>query len=488
MTTTAPHKTGNAHQERAASLALAEALENAAHADTDNTAVAPKGTRLPRLELPAESGPLERVRVGASRDDILTGVGAAAAGIGMGVLLAGVFGIVGWGWVPFVSYLWFVGIYASLTFLNQTGPAVRDRFWTVLLRSAAVVVVASLILVVVFTLIHGWPVIGQMFSFQSANPFHFFTDDMGGVGPLSGLDVGGVVYALVGTLEQIGIALIITVPLGLTAAVFLGEIGGRYARIVRTIVEAMTALPSVVAGLFIYALIILTFTHENNGFAAALAITVLMLPIMIRSSDVVLRLVPGNLREAGLALGASQWSVVWRVVLPTVRGGLTTAIILATAHGIGETAPVLLTSGVTSITNFDPFHNAQTSLPLAALELIESGRNVLKARGYATAGFLLFVVLILFLIARIIGGQEAGKITRGQARRLGIRSTRTLRRIQGPTPPPPTPNGTAGAAAQTAAFAPPGPPPPSAHPLGGGRYLLQPDPTTTSAPTLKDPR
>ncbi len=422
-------------------------------------------TYLPREELAAEEvDGGERVRVGMSRDDVLTVLGAAAAGLGMGVLLCAVLGIIGWGWVPFVSYLWFVGIYASLTFLSEPGPAVRDRFWSVLLRSAGVVVVASLLLVVVFTLISGWPVVAQMFAFQSPNPLHFFTDDMKGVGPLDGLEVGGIVYALVGTLEQIGIALIITVPLGMTAAIFLGEIGGRYARIVRTIVEAMTALPSVVAGLFIYALIILTITHENNGFAAALAITVLMLPIMIRSADVVLRLVPGNLREAGLALGASQWSTVWHVVLPTVRGGLTTAIILATAHGIGETAPVLLTSGVTTITNVDPFHNPQTSLPLAALEFIESGRNVLKERGYATAGFLLLVVLILFLIARIIGGGEAGKVTRGQARRLTVRSWRTLRRIESPA-----------LALGYAAV-----PPPDA--------ALPPDPTSSPAPTIKDPR
>ncbi|MFC4244859.1 ABC transporter permease subunit [Gryllotalpicola reticulitermitis] len=151
---------------------------------------------------------------------------------------------------------------------------------------------------------------------------------------------------------------------------------------------------------------------------------------MIRSADVALRLVPGNLREAGLALGASQWSTVWRVILPTMRSGLTTAIILATAHGIGETAPVLLTSGVTSVTNFDPFQNAQTSLPLAALEFIESGRNTLIARGYATAATLLAVVLILFVLARLIGGQEAGKTSTGQLRRLASRSRGTLRRVQ----------------------------------------------------------
>jgi phosphate transport system permease protein len=218
--------------------------------------------------------------------------------------------------------------------------------------------------------------------------------------------------------------------LGLTTAVFLGEIGGRFARFVRTIVEAMTALPSVVAGLFIYATIILAITHENNGFAAALAITVLMLPIMIRSSDVVLRLVPGNLREAGLALGAGQWATVWHVVLPTVRSGLTTAIILATAHGIGETAPVLLTSGVTTYTNFNPFSGPMTSLPLAALEFVDMPQRTDVARGFATAAVLALLVIVLFAIARAIGGQEAGKITDRQAARLTIRSRSSLLRIE----------------------------------------------------------
>ncbi|MCL2732027.1 MAG: ABC transporter permease subunit [Actinomycetia bacterium] len=386
-------------------------------------------THLP-VKAPAQAG-RARVRFGTSREERLTVWGAAGAGLGMGVFLAGVLEVIGWGWVPVVSYFWFVGFYAVLTFLQGTGPAVRDRFWQVVLRSTAVVVVGSLTLVVVFTVLRGWPVVSDAFAFHAGkNPLHFITEDMSGVGPLDGIDTGGILYALVGTLEQIGIALVITVPLGLVAAVFLGEIGGRYARVVRTIVEAMTALPSVVAGLFIYAFIILTFTHESSGFAAALALTVLMLPIMIRSADVVLRLVPGNLREAGLALGASQFSTVWRVVLPTVRSGLTTAIILATAHGIGETAPVLLTSGVTSILNANPFANNQTSLPLAALEYIEAGTNSLVVRGYATAAFLLVVVLVLFLLARIIGGRGDQGASSGQIRRIGRKSRRTLRRLQ----------------------------------------------------------
>jgi phosphate transport system permease protein len=180
--------------------------------------------------------------------------------------------------------------------------------------------------------------------------------------------------------------------------------------------------------------VVVSITRQFNGFAASLAITVLMLPIMIRSADVVLRLVPGNLREAGLALGAGQWSVVVHVVLPTVRSGLTTAIILGTAHGIGETAPVLLTSGVTNNLNFNPFNGPQTSLPLAALELVKSPQPNMIARGFATATFLLFVVLVLFIIARMIGGREPGKLSAGQLARRRRSSATTLARIQAPPP------------------------------------------------------
>ena len=140
-------------------------------------------------------------------------------------------------------------------------------------------------------------------------------------GPLDPLTVGGISHAIVGTLIQISIALAIAIPLGIGTAVFLNEVGGRFARFVRTVSDAMTALPSIVAGLFVYAAIIQGVTHERSGFAAGLAITVMMLPIIIRSADVVLRLVPKNLREASYALGTSRWRTVWHVVLPTARSG-----------------------------------------------------------------------------------------------------------------------------------------------------------------------
>ncbi len=219
-----------------------------------------------------------------------------------------------------------------------------------------------------------------------------------------------------GTLWEISIALSITVPLGISCAVFLNEIPGKFSRFVRTIAEAMTALPSIVAGLFIYATVVLALGVEKSGLAAGLAISVEMLPIIIRASDVVLRLVPGTLREASLAMGASQWSTVWRVVLPTARSGLTTAVILGTARGIGETSPVLLNAGFTSRFNSDPLHGPMNSLPLATFFFVKSPQKTMIARGFGTAAVLMLLVLLLFTIARLIGGRRPGDLSKRQQR------------------------------------------------------------------------
>jgi phosphate transport system permease protein len=202
--------------------------------------------------------------------------------------------------------------------------------------------------------------------------------------------------------------LVFSVPLGIATAIYLNEVGGRAARVVRTVVDAMTALPSIVAGLFVFSTLILTLHVEKSGFAAAVAISIMMLPIVTRAAEVVLRLVPGGLREASLALGASQWKTVWSVVLPTARSGLATAVILAVARGIGETAPVLLTSGVTAEFNANPFHGPQMSLPLYILTYVRYPQPTMIARAYGAALVLLVLVLALFAAARILGGSKPG--------------------------------------------------------------------------------
>ncbi|MFM9134339.1 MAG: PstA family ABC transporter permease, partial [bacterium] len=205
-------------------------------------------------------------------------------------------------------------------------------------------------------------------------------------------------------------------------------------RFVRTITEAMTALPSIVAGLFIYAFLILILGLDKSGFAAAMAISVMMLPIIIRASDVVLRLVPGALKEAAYALGAGQWRTVWYVTLPTARSGLMTAIILGTARGIGETSPVLLTAGFTAALNTNPASGPMVSLPLATFEFVKSPEQTMIVRGFGTAAVLMLLVLVLFVIARIIGGRGAGNLSKLQQRRRKAQSVQDAQRFNSRSP------------------------------------------------------
>jgi phosphate transport system permease protein len=244
---------------------------------------------------------------------------------------------------------------------------------------------------------------------------------MAGVGPKDAFDRGGIAHAIIGTLIEIGLALLVTLPLGIGTAVFMTEVGGRFARVVRTVVEAMTALPSIVAGLFIYTVFIIALGYPRSGLAAALAISVMILPIIARAADVVLRVVPGGLREASLALGASRWRTVWNVVLPTARPGLATAVILGVARGVGETSPVLLTSGAATFTVKDPTGTVMNSLPLFIYTNVRSGEPVAIARAFGAATVLLTLVLTLFVVARLLA-----RPPRGNRRRLrGVRPTRT---------------------------------------------------------------
>jgi phosphate transport system permease protein len=335
---------------------------------------------------------------GPRRSDVFAAASAAAAAVAMTALLYGVL-LPGAGPLGIVvtAYLLFLGVYAVLVSFDESGAAVRDRLAGTVIRTLAGVLLLALVLVVSFTVVRGLKALGHS---------NFLTQDMRNAGPLEPLSVGGVRHAMIGTLEQITIALAITVPVGIACAVYLSETPGRFAILVRTVVETMTALPSVVAGLFIYATVILGLGVEKSGFAAGLAISVMMLPIVIRTSDVVLRLVPSSLKEASYALGASQWRTVWHVVLPTARSGLTTAVILGTARGVGETSPVLLTAGFAAATNTDPLHGPQTSLPLATFQFVRSPQPSMIARGFGTGAVLLALVLVLFAVARILGGRQ----------------------------------------------------------------------------------
>lgn len=374
------------------------------------------------LEPPAGPAVERRRETGAvRRTDVLALLGAAAAAVSLTTLvftrLAPFDGLLGFAAVAYASFL---ASYALLVSLDERGPAVKDRLVSVFVHSLAFVLVVALVAVIAFTLWRGR---------QALVHLNFFIDDMGDAGPQQPLDVGGIRHAMIGTLEQITIALAVTVPLGLVCAVCLSELPGPFSRFVRTIVEAMTALPSILAGLFIYATVVLILGVDKCGFAAGLALSVMMLPIIIRAADVVLRLVPGSLREASYAVGASQWRTVWHVVLPTARSGLTTSVILGTARGVGETSPVLVTAGINQTTNLNPFHEWQVSLPLATFDMVRSPYPDMIARGFGSAAVLMTVVLLLFVLARILGGRAAGHLNRGQQRRRARSSASDARRF-----------------------------------------------------------
>lgn len=366
--------------------------------------------------------PTRRNIRGIRPTDVLSGVGSAVAGLAL-TWLAFTWLLPWTGGVGFllVWYALFLVIYAVSVRIAYDGPMVRDKVAAVAMHTFAFLMLAALVVVIAYTLFRGW---------QALPNIGFFVHDMANAGPLDPLEVGGIIHAIVGTLIMITIALAVTIPLGITCAVFLSEMPGRFSLFVRTITEAMTALPSIVAGLFIYATLILTLGFGKSGFAAAMAISVMMLPIIIRASDVVLRLVPGTLKEASYALGSGQWRTVWHVVLPTARSGLTTAVILGTARGIGETSPVLLTAGFTAALNTNPFSGPMISLPLATFEFVKSPEENFIIRGFGTAAVLLVLVLLLFIVARTLGGRGPGNLSKRELRKRSRHSMNDMQRFE----------------------------------------------------------
>ncbi|MFK0114666.1 phosphate ABC transporter permease PstA [Streptomyces sp. NPDC090994] len=381
----------------------------------------PPRTTLPGPRRTTDPGGERRRTLGSLRDtDVYAVLGALAAALSLTWLLFrwllpfdGVVGFV------VMAYGFFLLLYALLVSFDESGPAVVDRIAAAVVRSMGLLMVAILAVVVVYALVEGRKALVHL---------NFFTQDMELAGPLEPLSVGGALHAAAGTLIMIVLALVITVPLGLVCAVFLNEVPGTFARFVRTIVEAMTALPSIVAGLFVYATVILGIGMDQSGLAASLALSVMMLPIIIRAADVVIRLVPGTLREAAYAMGTSRWRTAWHVVLPTCRSGLTTSVILGTARGIGETSPVLLTAGFTSEMNLDPLSGPMVSLPLATFEFVKSPEPTMVSRGFGTASLLMVMVLLLFVAARVLGGRGPGQLTRRQEHRRVTASRRDARR------------------------------------------------------------
>ena len=366
-------------------------------------------TFLPQLDDDAPP-PLPRTSLGKpTPDERFVNWGSLAAAFALAWLVTQrLLPMPGLAWYLVVAFTLSLVIGGVTAGMRGGWPEVADVLAKRAILWGAGLVLAALVSTIVFVFLQGW---------RPLTHLNFFVDDMAGVGPKDGLDRGGILHAIIGSLIELGIGLAITLPLGIGTAVFMNEVGGKFARIVRTVVEAMTALPSIVAGLFIYAVVILAIGYHRSGLAAGLAIAVMMLPIIARAADVVLRVVPGGLREASLALGASRWATVWHVVLPTARPGLATAVILGVARGVGETSPVLLTSAAAPTVEGDPT-SVMNSLPLYIFTLVRSGEPIAIQRAYGAAAVLLMLVLVLFVTARLLARPRSNKAKRHPLRSL----------------------------------------------------------------------
>lgn len=268
---------------------------------------------------------------------------------------------------------------------------VKDKAFTLLTWGAFLLALVPLVSVVALVVKKG----------SARFDVTFLTHSMRGVGARDA--TGGAYHAILGTLEQVGIASLIAIPIGLLAAVYVVEHGrGPLVPAVRFVTDVMTGVPSIVAGLFVFTFWVLALGQGFSGFAAALALAILMLPTVVRTTEVVLGLVPDSLREASLALGVPRWKTVLRVVLPTAMSGITTGIVLAIARVTGETAPLLLTALNFDSINTNPLKGQQAGLPSFVFAQAGQPQQAALDRAWAGALTLLLLVLLLNLVARLI--------------------------------------------------------------------------------------
>lgn len=236
-----------------------------------------------------------------------------------------------------------------------------------------------------------------------------FYRDMSLNAPNDPLNVGGLGHAIIGTLLLVSVALVISVPIGILTALYLTEIKGNLSRPIRFLVQAMSGVPSIVAGLFIFSAILLPITQNNSSLLGSLALAILMVPTVARTAEEVLNLIPNDLREAGVALGGTQWRTVAMIVIPAAKSGLITAVILGIARIAGETAPVLLLAGGGDKFNFNPTSGPMGSLPYYIWRSFGAGSEEAIARAWTGLFVLLLIVFALFAAARFLGNRKVGK-------------------------------------------------------------------------------
>ncbi len=269
----------------------------------------------------------------------------------------------------------------------------KDRLARGLITAGTAIALVPLILVIYYLLKKG---LGSW-------SWSFFSTDPTGNTFFKTSSIGGIKSAILGTVEIVALGSAIAIPIGIGVAIWLVEYGRQswFAQLVRFFVDVLTGVPSIVFGLFIYIVLVVGTGSSYAGYKGSLALSLLMLPVVIRSAEVILMLIPGSLRESALALGAPRWKVIFRIVLPTALPGMVTGILLAIARAAGETAPLLFTAATTRNTDFNLSH-FMNSLPVQIYNDVTSPTTSVVNRAWGAALTLVVMILLLNLIARLV--------------------------------------------------------------------------------------
>jgi phosphate transport system permease protein len=282
---------------------------------------------------------------------------------------------------------------STVSWLRKDRKAAMNSTTTVLVYVAAAFVILPLVSVLYEVVRLG----AGGFSLR------IFTEDMSITASDSELNEGGLLHAVIGTAYIVIFATLFSTPIGILTALYIVEVKGKFSGLVRFFVQAMSGVPSIVAGLFIFSVWMIQLDNSYTGIAGGFALTVLMIPTVARTSEEVLKLIPQDLREAGLALGATQWRTVAMVVIPAARSGLVTAIILGIARVVGETAPLLLTIGGADAINLNPVDGNMAAIPYYVWKNLLIGSPNAISRAWLGLFVLMVLVLIFFVLARYFG-------------------------------------------------------------------------------------
>lgn len=288
---------------------------------------------------------------------------------------------------------------ATISWIKRDSKAARNSVSTVFVYVAAAFVIIPLTSLLFEIIRKG----------AGGLSFGIFTRDMSLASADSPLTEGGLLHAVIGTLYVVALATVLSTPIGFLAALYIVEVQGRFASLVRFFVQAMSGVPSIVAGLFIYAVWMIGLGNSYNAMAGAGALAILMIPTVARTSEEVLKLIPNDLREAGLALGATQWRTVAMIILPAAKSGLVTSVILGIARVAGETAPLLLTMGGADAINLNPFEGNSSALPYYVWKNYQLGNPESIQRAWLGVIVLMMMVFIFFSLARYFGRTKGAR-------------------------------------------------------------------------------